>query len=91
MTIYLKNLDLAKIYKDRAARRGKRNPCNSFPVKLHRMLTSVEDQHKDHIIGWCKDGISFHVHNSDLFMSEILPNYFKQTKFKVRFVLSLNW
>lgn len=82
MTIYFKNLDLSKIYKERAARRSKRNPVNSFPLKLYRMLETVTREGKDHIVGWGQDGVSFHVHDTDLFLTEILPSYFRQTKYK---------
>ena len=82
MTIYFKNLDLAKIYKERAARRGKRNPVNSFPLKLYRMLQTVTEEGKDNIVGWGQDGLSFHVHDTDLFLTDILPSYFRQTKYK---------
>jgi len=34
------------------------------------------------IVSWAPDGLSFHVHDIDRFMSDVLPAYFNQTKFK---------
>jgi len=51
-----------------------------FPVKLHLMLSSVEKDGFDDIIGWQPHGRAFIVRDIKRFTSEIMPEYFKQTK-----------
>jgi HSF-type DNA-binding len=96
MTVFLKNLDLSKLKKKRNKSnnncssnrsRPRKVPVNrpqitSFPVKLHRMLTEVEREGKEYIVSWNPDGHTFQVHNHDKFVAEILPQHFKQSKYK---------
>lgn len=59
----------------------------SFPLNLALMLESVERplNYEDgshggkmnHIISWLPCGRVFAIHNTDLFLSEVLPNFFK--------------
>lgn len=49
-------------------------------VKLHLMLSSVEKNGFDDIIGWQPHGRAFIVRDIKRFTSEIMPEYFKQTK-----------
>lgn len=51
-----------------------------FPVKLHAMLTSLEEEGGIHIASWMPHGRSFKVHNQEKFMAEVLPKWFKLTK-----------
>lgn len=79
MSIYFKNLDLSKLAKK------PQKSCNSpspFPIKLYLMLQEVAKNGKEDIISWAPDGLSFQVHDSDRFLVEILPSYFRQTQFK---------
>lgn len=51
-----------------------------FPVKLHAMLTALENEGQTTIASWLSHGYSFRVHDQERFMREILPTWFKQTK-----------
>jgi hypothetical protein len=53
-----------------------------FPWKLQEMLTEVAAQGRCDIVSWLPDGKAFKVHKVSTFVSEILPSYFKQTKYK---------
>eukprot|EP00538_Stauroneis_constricta_P006292 CAMPEP_0119572620 /NCGR_PEP_ID=MMETSP1352-20130426/44706_1 /TAXON_ID=265584 /ORGANISM="Stauroneis constricta, Strain CCMP1120" /LENGTH=761 /DNA_ID=CAMNT_0007622305 /DNA_START=413 /DNA_END=2699 /DNA_ORIENTATION=- len=55
-----------------------------FPVKLHRLLQSLEQQYPQlsAIIGWNPEGRSFAIRNPNLFESVILPKFFQQNKIK---------
>jgi hypothetical protein len=55
---------------------------SSFPHKLHALLESATEQGFSHIISWQAGGKSFRVHQPKVFVKSILPQYFKQTKFK---------
>jgi len=59
-----------------------RKTTASFPVKLYRMLSEVEKDGKQSIVTWNPDGRTLQVLNHKKFVSEILPNYFKQSKYK---------
>jgi hypothetical protein len=50
-----------------------------FPVRVHRMLSDLEEQGLADIASFMPHGRSFAVHNVDRFVNEILPKYFKQT------------
>lgn len=51
-----------------------------FPEKLHRMLKEIEDDGKDDIIGFFLHGRAFAIHDSERFIKEIMPKYFKQSR-----------
>ena len=53
-----------------------------FPWKLHEMLERSEPESFDHIVSWVPSGNGFKVHNPQAFVKEILPRYFRQTKYK---------
>lgn len=53
----------------------------TFPVRLHGLLSQAEIFGVDHIISWDEEGTRFSIHNQKLFVSNILPNVFKQSKF----------
>ncbi|KAG7342654.1 HSF-type DNA-binding protein [Nitzschia inconspicua] len=53
-----------------------------FTWKLYEMLEDVEENGQDHIISWVNNGKGFQVHNLDLFVEQIIPIYFKQSKYK---------
>ena len=63
----------------------RRNPSNTkvndqFPMKLYRMLSVVEDLGLAHIVSWKVHGRAFQVHNVRLFVSKVLPMFFRQSK-----------
>lgn len=53
-----------------------------FPDKLHDMLAYAESNKLTHIISWEMDGRAFRVHDSSLFMTHVMPQFFKQTKYE---------
>ena len=79
--MFLKNLDLSKLQQKRKIRTG-RKPLNPFPVKLYKMLMDLMLKGKDDIASWGPDGASFLVHDTERLVSEALPAYFNQTKYK---------
>jgi hypothetical protein len=46
------------------------------------MLTAAHKDGRDDIVSWLPDGEAFKVHNVVDFVSDILPSFFKQTKYK---------
>lgn len=52
----------------------------AFPLKLHQMLTTVEEEHLEHIVSWQSHGRCFLVHDKKRFVDEIMPRFFHQSK-----------
>ena len=53
-----------------------------FPSKLQTMLDDAETHSFTEIVSWGTDEISFIVHRKRDFESQVLPKYFKMTKYK---------
>lgn len=53
-----------------------------FPWKLHEMLEAAEKEDFMSIVSWLPDSTSFKVYRIDVFVRDILPIYFRQTKYK---------
>ncbi|CAB9505808.1 Heat stress transcription factor [Seminavis robusta] len=53
-----------------------------FPVKLHHALMELKMDGKESIVGWQPHGRCFIVRNPKLFAEQVLPLYFRQTKFQ---------
>ncbi|KAG7366746.1 HSF-type DNA-binding protein [Nitzschia inconspicua] len=53
-----------------------------FPVKVYEMLEDADPKNFAHIVSWNPQGNGFMVHKKDLFIHEIVPQYFNQTKYK---------
>jgi len=74
-------LDVSKLQdpdiSDKRTRGGVTEP---YPEKLHRMLEEVQKSGKDDIISFFSHGRAFAVHDPDRFTSEIMPQYFKQSR-----------
>lgn len=75
--VYFPKLDLALLQK-----RPSRDAEGRFPCKLHKMLTDVEKEGLTDIISWHPDGKTFKVHQPEKFTEEILPRYFKKSKYR---------
>jgi hypothetical protein len=58
------------------------NSNDTFPLKLHKMLEAVEKQGCEWIISWNDDGLSFSVHQPQIFAESTMRKYFNQTKYK---------
>lgn len=82
---------------DRSSNSGKRTPETAdsssdsqesleedfvFPFKLHLMLDDAEAKNYSHIVSWVRDGKAFKVHDSDAFVSTVLPNFFEHSKYE---------
>ena len=57
-----------------------RTPNAAFPLKLHEILSQIETDGQDDIIGWLPHGRSFKIYKQKEFVDKILPNYFVMTK-----------
>ncbi|KAL3926561.1 MAG: hypothetical protein SGBAC_013428 [Bacillariaceae sp.] len=66
-----------------------RTPNAAFPLKLHEILSQIESDGHDDIIGWMPHGRSFKIHKQKEFAEIILPRYFVMTK-KSSFLRQLN-
>ena len=53
-----------------------------FPWKLQQMLEDVSSENKEEIISWVPEGNAFQIHRSSSFERDIMPKYFRQTKYK---------
>ncbi len=51
-----------------------------FPLKLHRMLASVEEAGLSAAVSWKTHGRAFQVNHVNQFVQTILPKFFRQTK-----------
>jgi hypothetical protein len=61
---------------------GGLNMCIPFPWKLHELLNTAETSSYNNVVSWLPDQNSFKVYQVDRFVEEIMPLYFKQTKYK---------
>ena len=53
----------------------------AFPLVLHRMLDLAVHDGYDDIISWQPHGRCFHVHDQERFVSQVMPRFFRQTRF----------
>lgn len=53
---------------------------DTFPTKLHHMLSMVDIMGLNHIVSWKPHGRAFEVKDVDQFVTFILPSFFKQSK-----------
>mmetsp|Transcript_27391 Transcript_27391/g.54803 ORF Transcript_27391/g.54803 Transcript_27391/m.54803 type:complete len:369 (+) Transcript_27391:214-1320(+) len=56
-----------------------RRSSSNFPAKLHMMLSNPEHAH---VISWMPHGRAWKILNKDLLVSEVIPQYFVQTKYE---------
>eukprot|EP00529_Nitzschia_sp_RCC80_P002166 CAMPEP_0113492838 /NCGR_PEP_ID=MMETSP0014_2-20120614/28284_1 /TAXON_ID=2857 /ORGANISM="Nitzschia sp." /LENGTH=555 /DNA_ID=CAMNT_0000386685 /DNA_START=221 /DNA_END=1888 /DNA_ORIENTATION=+ /assembly_acc=CAM_ASM_000159 len=55
---------------------------SQFPQKLHKMLDAATADGFEDIVRWELDGHAFKVYKVQEFVDQVLPNYFKQSKYK---------
>ena len=55
---------------------------HSFPWRLHDMLEDAERNHFTKVVSWELGGKGFKVHNHEMFLDDIMPLYFDQTKYE---------
>ncbi|GAX12074.1 hypothetical protein FisN_8Lh176 [Fistulifera solaris] len=53
----------------------------AFPVVLHRLLTDATEEGFEEIVAWQPHGRAFLVHDHHRFVDEVMPKYFRQTRF----------
>lgn len=58
------------------------NQSVPFPWKLHEMLDIAEKENFTNIVSWLPDHKSFKVYQTETFVRDIMPKYFRQTKYK---------
>ena len=66
-----------------------RTPNAAFPLKLHEILSQIENDGLGDIVGWMPHGRSFKIHKQKEFADIVLPKYFVMTK-KSSFLRQLN-
>ena len=54
----------------------------AFPWRLHDMLDDAPRKNFENIVSWQMGGRAFKVHDTKLFVSNIMPNYFNQNHYK---------
>ena len=64
----------------RQAKRTRGGVTEPFPEKLHRMLADVQAEGLTDIISFFSHGRAFAVHDMERFVAEIMPRFFKQSK-----------
>ena len=52
----------------------------SFPVKLHKVIDRIERDGLSSIISWSSHGRAFKIHDSTLFVRDVMSRYFYQSK-----------
>ena len=75
----IQNVSVAK--KKRTRGGGVHEP---FPQKLHRMFTDLEEEQPEalsSVIGFLPHGRAFMIHNPQKFVEEIMPKYFRMSRF----------
>ena len=77
MSVYFSKLDLSQF-----THRPARDAGTKFPCKLYHMLDDVERRGLTDIVSWDPDGMCFRVHDPNAFVEQILPQYFKKSKFR---------
>ena len=61
-------------------RKKRKYEHESFPEKLHRLLTDAHSQGNQHIICFIDDGEQFQILKASLLEEEILPRYFRHNR-----------
>jgi hypothetical protein len=64
-------------------------PNIPFPYQLQQILNNGAKKQLEAIVSWLPNNQSFKVHDQDAFVKEVLPRYFKITKYK-SFIRQLN-
>lgn len=53
---------------------------SSFTVKLHAILDHIEEDGLANVVSWLPHGRAFRIHNQAIFLSDVMPRYFHQSK-----------
>ena len=63
------------------SRRNRGGVVIPFPEKLHQMLDYAEKEGLSHIVSFFPHGRAFAIHKPSQFVSDIMPKFFKQSRF----------
>lgn len=63
---------------DRGPRGGIYDP---FPLKFHRVLDEIAHEGLDSVVSWVSHGRAFKIHNPSLFVTDVMPRFFSQSKY----------
>jgi hypothetical protein len=66
--------------KTEAARRSRGGVAEHFPERVHRFLADVEKEGLSDICSFYSHGRAFGIHDVERFVNEVMPKYFKQSK-----------
>lgn len=78
---YIDVAEMKDLYpEDTALRRSRGGVSEQFPEKLHRMLIEMEGKGLSDVVSFFPHGRAFVVHDMNRFVSEVMPQYFKQSK-----------
>eukprot|EP00957_Ditylum_brightwellii_P071140 5407360-Ditylum_brightwellii.AAC.1 len=61
-------------------RRNRGGVTEPFPEKLHRMLHYAHTENLTDIVSFFPHGRAFAIHKASMFVSRIMPNFFRQTR-----------
>jgi len=65
---------------DSALSRTRGGVSEPFPEKLHRMLQEIEKDGISDVVSFFSHGRAFGVHDMERFVADVMPKYFKQSK-----------
>ena len=53
-----------------------------FPFALYEILDRAVEHGYDDVVSWSPCGTTFKIHHRDAFVSDVLPRFFKLSKYK---------
>lgn len=62
-------------------KKGRGGVSSMFPTVLHHMLNEAEKNGFAYAVSWQPHGRAFHVHDPEKFVKDIMPLYFRHTRF----------
>lgn len=79
-----RNVIMSKSSRSYYPRTGRRGVPQQFPIKLYGMLeveSELVQPGNERVIKWSDTGKAFHIEDTVLFSTTILPKYFRTNKF----------
>jgi len=68
------------VFKELSFKNMKGRSQEQFPVKLHKILDHCDLDGYSFIISWLPHGRAFKIHDMPLFIEQVMPKYFYQSK-----------
>jgi len=66
--------------RDETVKKTRGGVTEPFPERLHRLLKEIADDGNGDVISFYAHGRAFGIHNTEKFVSEIMPKYFKHNQ-----------